>query len=402
MRALQPDAAINSCSAAPGWSWITFRREAWLRALLASLSFVLVFGTTGLIAQTLRYSKPLDAKNGERIYKNGCIACHGATGKGAPMTSTEFKRPNTFPDFSNCSQTTPEPDIAWKAVVVYGGPSRGFSQIMPSFGELLSSPEIDDVIAYMRGFCTEKGWPRGELNLPRALVTEKAFPEKEFVVSTAVNGSGAPGFTTDFIHEQSFGKKNQLEVDVPWDMQDQNHNWNSGIGDITFGVKRVMFSSLRTGSILALQAGILPPTGNSKRGFGAGTTTFEPFASFDQLFPTNTFLQFQMGADIPFNQKVSPQSLFGYATLGQTLAGQHRLGREWSPMVEFLTTRDLTGIGKTDLDVLPEMQVTLSRRQHVRADVGVRAPVTNTADRTPQVIFYVLWDWADGKLWKGW
>jgi mono/diheme cytochrome c family protein len=402
MRALQPDAAINSCSAAPGWSWITFRREAWLRALLASLSFVLVFGTTGLIAQTLRYSKPLDAKNGERIYKNGCIACHGATGKGAPMTSTEFKRPNTFPDFSNCSQTTPEPDIAWKAVVVYGGPSRGFSQIMPSFGELLSSPEIDDVIAYMRGFCTEKGWPRGELNLPRALVTEKAFPEKEFVVSTAVNGSGAPGFTTDFIHEQSFGKKNQLEVDVPWDMQDQNHNWNSGIGDITFGVKRVMFSSLRTGSILALQAGILPPTGNSKRGFGAGTTTFEPFASFDQLFPTNTFLQFQMGADIPFNQKVSPQNLFGYATLGQTLAGQHRLGREWSPMVEFLTTRDLTGIGKTDLDVLPEMQVTLSRRQHVRADVGVRAPVTNTADRTPQVIFYVLWDWADGKLWKGW
>ena len=185
-------------------------------------------------------------------------------------------------------------------------------------------------------------------------------------------------------------------------MQDQNHNWNSGIGDITFGVKRVMFSSLRTGSILALQAGIIPPTGNSKRGFGAGTTTFEPFASFDQLFPTNTFFQFQMGADIPFDKKVSPQSLFGYATVGQTLAGQHRLGREWSPMVEFLTTRDLTSSAKTDLDILPEMQVTLSRRQHVRADVGVRTPVTNTADRTPQVVFYVLWDWADGKLWGGW
>jgi hypothetical protein len=71
-------------------------------------------------------------------------------------------------------------------------------------------------------------------------------------------------------------------------------------------------------------------------------------------------------------------------------------------MVEFLTTRDLVDGAKTDWDVLPEMQVTLSRRQHVRADVGVRAPVTNTTDRSPQVVFYVLWDWADGKLWKGW
>ena len=71
-------------------------------------------------------------------------------------------------------------------------------------------------------------------------------------------------------------------------------------------------------------------------------------------------------------------------------------------MVEFLRTRDLTNEAKTDFDVLPEMQVTLSRRQHVRAALGVRAPVTNTADRTPQVVFYVLWDWADGKLWEGW
>lgn len=398
----QRDAAVTRRSAASVTCSMWSRRRDWLRASLSSLLFLLILGATAAIAQTLRYPKPPDAKNGERIYRNGCIACHGATGNGAPMTSTEFTRPGTFPDFSNCSQTTPEPNIAWKAVIVYGGPARGFSQIMPAFGALLSSPEIDDVIAYIRNFCTEKGWPRGELNLPRALVTEKAFPEREFVISTAVNGSGAPGFNTDFIHEQSFGKKNQLEVDAPWNMQDQNHYWNSGIGDITLGLKRVMFSSLRTGSILALQAGILPPTGNSKRGFGSGTTTFEPFASFDQLFPTNTFFQFQMGADIPFDQKVSPQSLFGYATVGQTLAGQHRLGREWSPMVEFLATRDLTSTAKTEWDVLPEMQVTLSRRQHVRADVGVRAPLTNTADRTPQVVFYVLWDWADGKLWGGW
>ena len=72
-------------------------------------------------------------------------------------------------------------------MIEHGGPSRGFSQIMPVFGKLLTSEEIDDVIAYLRGFCTNQHWARGELNLPRALVTEKAFPEDEVVISSAVN-----------------------------------------------------------------------------------------------------------------------------------------------------------------------------------------------------------------------
>jgi mono/diheme cytochrome c family protein len=355
-----------------------------------------------LFSQTLKYPKPPDALNGQRIYRNGCIACHGSTGKGAPQTSTEFKRPDTFPDFTRCDQTTAEPNSAWKDVVVNGGPSRGFSQIMPAFGEVLRSDEINDVIAYMRGFCTNKHWPRGELNLPRALVTEKAYPEDEFVISTAVNASGAPGFTIDLIHEQRFGMKNQIEIDVPINAMDQNHSWNSGLGDITFAVKRVMFSSLRTGSILSLQGGVLAPTGNSQHGFGAGTTTFETFAAFDQLFPTNTFVQFQMGADLPHRTDIVPQSLFWRMAIGQTFIANHGLGRMWSPMVEFVADRDLEDGARTNWDIVPEMQVTISRRQHVRANIGVRSPMTNTMGRGKQVMFYVLWDWADGKLWEGW
>lgn len=366
--------------------------------------FCIAVAATPLVcrSQKLKYAHPPDARNGKRIYNSGCIACHGDKGQGAPPSMTLFQRPDTFPDFTQCSQTTAEPNSAWKAVIVNGGPSRAISQIMPAFGELLSSQEIDDVIAYMRGFCANSHWPRGELNLPRALVTEKAFPEDELVVSTAMNASGAPGFTTDFIHEQRFGMKNQLEVDVPLNVQDQNHAYQSGVGDITFGLKREMFSSLRTGSILSLQAGVLAPTGDSKRGFGSGGTTFEPFAAFDQLFPSNTWVQLQMGADLPRHTDVAPQSLFGRAAIGQTFANDHMLGRMWSPMVEFLADRDLEDGAKTNWDILPEMQVTISRRQHIRADIGVRAPFTNTSGRTPQVTFYVLWDWADGKFWEGW
>lgn len=355
-----------------------------------------------LLSQTLKYSKPPDAKNGEVLYKDGCIACHGRNGNGAPLSSTEFKPPDTFPDFTRCDQTTAETNLTYKDVIVHGGPKRGFSQIMPAFGELLSSEQIDDLIAYLRGFCTNKRWPRGELNLPRALVTEKAYPEDEVVISTAMNVSGAPGFTTDVIHEQRFGMNNQIEIDVPINSQDQNHAWNSGLGDITFAVKRVMFANLHSGSILSLQGGVLAPVGSHKYGFGNGTTTFEPFASFDQLFPANTFLQFQLGADLPHRTDITPQSLFWRAAVGQTFAGDNRLGRMWSPMVEFLADRDLMDGAKTNWDVLPEMQVTISARQHVRFDIGVRTPMTNTAGRDKQLVFYLLWDWADGKLWEGW
>jgi hypothetical protein len=355
-------------------------------------------------AQTLRYARQPNAKNGETVYKAGCISCHGSTGRGAPLSNTVFERPDTFPDFTDCAGTTPEPNGNWKAVIVHGGPSRGLSQIMPAFGDLLRDEQIDDVMAYLRGFCRNvRHDPLGELNLPRALVTEKAFPENEIVVSTAASASGVPSWTTDVIDERTiFNARTQLETDIPVNYADQNHNWTAGLGDITLGLKREMLSSLRTGSILSLQGGFLLPTGDSKRGFGAGTTQFEPFAAFDQLFSENTFLQFELGADLPFDTKQAPRNMFWRATVGQAMAQDHMLGRLYSPMVEFLASRDFKTGASTDWDVLPEMQITISRRQHARLGIGVREPFTNTSGRTPQVLFYLLWDRADGKLWEGW
>ena len=72
-------------------------------------------------AQMLKHAKAPDAMHGQGIYQSGCVACHGDHGNGAPQTSTEFKRPSTFPDFMNCSQTTAEPDSIWKAMIVLGG-----------------------------------------------------------------------------------------------------------------------------------------------------------------------------------------------------------------------------------------------------------------------------------------
>jgi mono/diheme cytochrome c family protein len=343
-----------------------------------------------------------DAKTGERIYNSGCVACHGDAGAGAPPALTAFERPRTFPDFTQCSQTTAEPDVFWKAMVAHGGRYRGSSQIMPAFSEALTPEQISDVVAYLRTFCRNPHWPRGELNLPRALVTEKAFPENEVVISSAVNARGAPGVETHIVHEQRFGVKNQIEVDVPLTFEDQNHTWYGGVGDVTLGLKRVIFSSLHTGSIVSLQGSVLAPTGNRSRGFGSGTTTFETFAAFDQLFPSNTFVQFQAGADLPRHTAIAPQGIFFNTAVGQSFATDHGMGRLWSPMLEFLARRYLMDGARTDWDLLPQMQVTISRRQHIRGDLGVRVPANNTAGRPLQLMLYLLWDWGDGKLNEGW
>ena len=265
---------------------------------------------SALHAQYLAYSFKANAKTGKQLYKSACAACHGNDGKGAPQSLTVFERPSSFPDFTRCDQTTAETNTAYKAVIEYGGPNRGFSQIMPAFHEALSSEEIDDIIAYLREFCSSSHWPRGELNVPRAIVTEKAYPEDEVVLSTGINANGTPGNESHIIHEQRFGVRNQIEVDVPIIFQDQDHTWYGGVGDVTLGLKRVLFSNLRSGSILSLQGGFLLPTGNHQRDFGSGTTTFEPFAAFDQIFRSNTFVQLQFGADLPFDTSKAPQSWF--------------------------------------------------------------------------------------------
>ncbi|HEY6991866.1 MAG TPA: cytochrome c [Bryobacteraceae bacterium] len=343
-----------------------------------------------------------DFSTGKQVYEAACTACHGPEGKGMPKTTVGFDAPPTFPDFTRCDQTTPETNTAWKAIIHEGGRFRGFSEIMPAFGDALTDRQIDMVIEYLRGFCQSNSWPRGELNLPRALITEKAYPENEAVITTTVNARGAPRVSTDIVHEQRFGVKNELEVLVPIDFVHNDQNWNGGFGDAALGLKRELFSNLRTGSIFSVQGEVGFPTGDKSKGLGSGVTTFETFAAYDQLLPGRSFLQFQAGTELPVDTSIASRAVYWRTAFGKSFSQAGGLGRLWSPMVEFLADRDLADGAKTNWDVLPEMQVTLSKRQHIRANFGVRFPVNNTAGRPVQLLFYLLWDWQDGKLSAGW
>jgi mono/diheme cytochrome c family protein len=376
-------------------------KERFQAGLISLVLFMWALAGGAMYAQTGNYPG-LPLKTGKQIYHAACAACHGADGKGTPESTAGFKKPDSFPDFTRCDQTTAEMDTDWKAVIVHGGPFRGFSQIMPAFGEALTNEQIDQVIQYLRGFCRNASWPRAELNLPRALITEKAYPEDEVVNTTMLNAQGTPGVENHIVYEQRFGVKNQIEIDMPFTFQQQNGTWYGGVGDTALGWKRELFSSLRAGSIFSLQGEAILPLGNKARGLGTGVTTFETFAAYGQLLPGNAFLQFQGGADLPTHTDVVPQSLFWNTVVGRNFQEDKGLGRLWSPMVEFVASRDLATGAKTDWDIVPQFEVTINKRQHIRADVGVRIPTTNTAGRQIQVLFYVLWDWQDGKLREGW
>jgi len=365
------------------------------------LATAAILGTSTLLGQNSNTGK-LKLTTGKEIFLAGCVGCHGPDGKGMPDTTVGFAKPETFPDFTKCDQTTPELDKDWKAVIRDGGPARGFSPIMPSFSEALTSQQMDLVIGHLRSLCKDRAWPRGELNLPRAIITEKAFPENEVVVTTAINMQGAPGVGSEIAYERRIGAKSQLEASVPFGFTHDSGRWLGGVGDIGIGLKRVLFSSLRRGSILSAQGEVILPTGDRAKGLGSGVTTFEGFAAYGQLLPADWFFQAQAGFEQPTHTDTAPRAAFWRMALGKSFRQGGGLGRLWSPITELVADRDLETGARTNWDVVPQFQVTLNQRQHVRFAIGARIPATNTAGRSTQVVFYLLWDWFDGGLLEGW
>jgi mono/diheme cytochrome c family protein len=368
-------------------------------------------GIRAVPAADASLSQQLGLHSGAEIYQGACAACHGPNGHGTPQTTAGFAQPDSFPHFDKCEETTPEYTRDYTAVVRDGGPARGFSQIMPAFGAVLTAAEINEVVHYLRSFCKETGWPQGELNVPRALVTDKAFPESETVLTMTASARGPAAVNNELDYEHAFGKHDQLEVVLPFGwMHQTGGGLGAGLGDIVIGEKHVLFSRLNsepdrplyasTGSILSIQGEVTLPTGNVGKGLGDGQTVFGAFAAYDLLLPAGLFIQLQAGGDFPLHIHDTPNSIFINSAFGKLIT--RNFGRQWSPILELLAQRDLGAGAVTDWDVLPEFQVTLNRRQHIRAAVGFRLPINDTASRPKQVIAYILWDWFDGGLLEGW
>jgi mono/diheme cytochrome c family protein len=340
-------------------------------------------------------------RSGDEIYAATCSQCHGLDGRGTPPGVTGLSvKPR---DFTECRRTTPEADHDWYAVIVGGGPARGFDRMMPAFGEVLSESEQAAVLEFMRSLCPEPRWPRGDLNFPRPLVTEKAFVENELVLSGAMATRRPRNIDSRLIYEQRFLKRQMFELIVPFSvLRPEDSSRDAGIGDVAVALKTILLASLASGTILSLGGEAALPTGNKDKELGRGTVLFEPFLAFGQALPWESFLQVQTGAEIPAKEGSGLENEgFVRAALGTTFA-YRRYGRNITPMVEAVAFRELKGGVPTSVDLVPQLQISLSRRQHVLAALGAYLPTANRADRPMQAMFYLLWDWFDGGLFEGW
>jgi mono/diheme cytochrome c family protein len=347
-------------------------------------------------------SSRLKLDTGKEIYRAACASCHGPDGRGQSQNLAGFQRPSSFPDFTDCHGATPEPDLQWRAVITNGGPARGFSQIMPAFKDALTPDQIGKVIEYLRSLCTESAWPRGNFNLPRPLVTEKAFPEDEVVLTGGLNLHGAPAGGATAIYEKRIGSSGMIEAAVPYNIAYDSGVSRSGFGDISLGYKRKLFDNLKAGSIFSLGGEVVAPTGNPRLGTGGGSPVFEGFAAFGQILPANSFLQFHTGYELSTQPDKVPRAYYLHTAIGKSFRPGGGLGRWWTPMTEFIADRDLVSGATMNWDVVPEIQIPISKRMHILANVGVSIPVNNTADRPKQFLIYFLWDYADGTLKQGW
>jgi len=339
--------------------------------------------------------------DGDALFAADCAACHGADGRGRTVAEVGFDLP--LPDFTDCDFAVREPDSDWSTIVHRGGPSRAFDTLMPAFGEALTDEEIEALVVKLRSFCTDPRWPRGDLNLPRALFTEKAFPEDEAVIETSVVTEGADSFTHKFVWEQRFGPLNQVELSVPITRADLGppQGWQTGTGDFALAVKHTLAHSIERGSILAVGGELSLPTGDEAKGFGNGTSVLEAFVAYGKLLPRDAFLQLQGIVEMPKDSALENE-LVMRAALGRTWTADAPFGRAWTPMLEVLGARELAGGADIEWDLAPQIQVSLSTRQHVQLGAGFRVPVTERAARSTEFVFYLLWDWFDGGVLEGW
>jgi mono/diheme cytochrome c family protein len=344
-------------------------------------------------------------RSGAAIYRGACASCHAADARGASRSQIGFD--TALPDFTDCAFATREAKADWASIVHEGGPARGFSEIMPAFGDAFANDEIDRVVTYAKTFCDDDSWPQGELNLPRAQFTEKAFPEDEALLSTRATTRAPIEMAGKLILERRVGARSQLEAVVPFgarkrDPATENRTgWAGGVGDIAFGAKHVLFWSGKSGTILSLGGEIALPTGNQADGFGKATLLFEPFLLFGQIIPHVGFVQFQGGAELPYSKTNAANEAYGRLAIGRSFTLGH-YGALLSPMVEIVGAGEIGEGAKFDWDGVPEMQLTLSRRRHVRINGGYLVPLTSRAARAGEVVFYLMWDWFDGGLGEGW
>ena len=307
-----------------------------------------------------------------------CARCHAQDGSGKIAEPTVTVAPM---DFTDCKLTTPEPDADWERAIAKGGPGVGLSPQMPAFEDSLTTAQISAFVSHIRGFCTERGWPSGNTNFPRPIVTEKAFPENEFLILPAISHDKEVEIVA--LYEMRLGRRSMFEVAVPA-VSVPGDPRAGGIGDLELSLKHTIFARADRPRIVSLGLDAVIPTGNEEKGLGHGTAFFEPFISAGAML-RDWYLQTQLKVELPFDPAKAERAFVYNAYLGRDTS---MAPNTWTIGVE------LNGENH-EVSLTPQVRKGLTGTGALAMSIGAMLPVNEREERGVRWVGYLLWEFLE-------
>ena len=319
------------------------------------------------------------------MWTEWCARCHAEDGSGKVSEPTVTVEPM---DFTDCKVSSPEPDADWERAIAKGGPGVGLSPEMPAFEDSLTPEQIRLFVSHIRGFCKDTGWPIGNANFPRPLVTEKAFPENELVLVPAISHypeETAPSITDGSfkaVYERRFGKQSMFELSVPLVSTNSLLTRTSGLGDMAIGLKHAAyFSGAR---IISVGIELALPTGDRFKAHGSGAIRIEPYVSAGMM-PGNWYWQSQVKPEISTNTVRARHHVVYNTYLGRDTSNAPNT---WTIGVELNGEDDLVAL-------TPQLRKGLTGTGALAASAGMMVPLNNREEQGLRWVGYLLWEYLE-------
>jgi mono/diheme cytochrome c family protein len=332
-----------------------------------------------------------DLEAGGRIFADVCAACHGPAGRPDPANPVVQALDPQPADLSDPLFNSREPASDWHTVVTHGGPALGLSAAMPAQGGVLSEADVRNVVAYAKTLAPgSAGYPPGELNFFLPVRTKKAFPEDEIVWKSRISEQDGDNVWRNVLEiEKRFGKRSMgvLEVIHEDDGED------SEVTEVEVGAKTVLYWNLERGSILSGAVIAAFPTD------GDASDEIIPYLAYGQRLSERAVLQSSARVIVPVDDAdAGAVELAGIVHYQWT-----ERARAMFPALE-LTAAVPFDAGDGDSvqwSLLPQVRLGLTKGAHVALNFGVEFPLSDQSWNT-RYHLNVLWDFADGSLFKGW
>jgi hypothetical protein len=289
-----------------------------------------------------------------------CARCHADDGSGKISEPTVTVVPM---DFTDCKVTSPEPDADWERAIARGGPGVGLSPEMPGFEDSLTPAQITAFVSHIRGFCKEAGWPGGNANFPRPIITEKAFPENEFLILPAINHERE--YQLKGVYERRLGKRSMVEISVPIQ--------NYGVRNVDIAFKHTVHANNFQIASLGLETAL-----------SSDTVVFEPFVAAGAMLG-NWYVQGHLKVELPIDRAKASRALVYNAYFGRDTNA--------SPQTWTLGA-ELNGDNR-QLSVTPQVRKGLTGTGAVAASLGVMVPLNQREGRGLRWVGYLLWEYLE-------